>query len=301
MGNKRIIPLPSMTNKVVVITGANRGIGYHAARQLTQLGATCILACRNHQEGTRALQEIKEFTNSDRVHYRNVNLASLHSIKEFVSEFERDFDRLDVLINNATVAFLHEDIRSVDGIEMQFAVNYIAPFVLTTSFLNMFQNTATSRIINMNCRAHETGRIVSEDMKSIAEFHPLSYSTSKLLNMTFTNAFHSKYSFYGLNAFSYNPGFTNTQMYGSLGSQYKLLLKVGSKVGLIQSALDASRGLVELASREELDPSIRYWDAKGPVPCTTFTLQEEAQQKLWEMTEDSLKQTLDLSRQNRKL
>jgi len=123
----------SMEGKICIITGANSGIGKVTAIGLAKMNATIIMMCRSKERGEEAQKEIIELTGNKKVDLFLCDLSSQESIRKFVSEFKSKYQKLHVLINNAGV-MLSKRIVSVDGLEMNFAVNYLAPFLLTNLF-----------------------------------------------------------------------------------------------------------------------------------------------------------------------
>lgn len=138
-------------DKVIVITGANSGIGKAAAIQLAQAGALVVMACRNPERGERALEEVRAAIPGSCLDLLAVDLASQASIHGFVEAFKRRYDRLDVLIHNAA-NFDHrqkEPVITEDGVENVFATNHLAPFLMTHLLLDVLKASAPSRVITV--------------------------------------------------------------------------------------------------------------------------------------------------------
>lgn len=143
--------MTNLTDKTIIITGANSGIGKAAAIQLAQLGATVIMACRSAERGAKALDEIRKAANSQRVELLRVDMASQASVRDFVAEFSSRHQRLDVLIHNAA-NFDHSQTKPVlteDGIETVFATNHVNIFLMTQLLLDTLKASAPSRIITI--------------------------------------------------------------------------------------------------------------------------------------------------------
>jgi len=140
-----------LKNRVMIITGANSGIGKAACLQLARCGATLVMACRSGERGARALNEIQAQCKNPQVHLMQVDLSSQHSIREFVHKFQDQFPRLHVLIHNAA-NFDHTQKKPVltpDGVETIFATNHLGPFLLTCLLLEQLKTSAPSRIITV--------------------------------------------------------------------------------------------------------------------------------------------------------
>lgn len=141
----------NLFDKVVIITGANSGIGKAAAIQLAKAGAMVIMACRHIGRGEQALQEVRSTANSKKVDLMRVDMSSQVSIHQFASEFLLRYSRLDVLIHNAANfdQTLKTPTLTDDSIETIFATNHIGPFLLTQLLLDVLKASAPSRIITV--------------------------------------------------------------------------------------------------------------------------------------------------------
>jgi NAD(P)-dependent dehydrogenase (short-subunit alcohol dehydrogenase family) len=140
-----------MRDKVIIITGANSGIGKAAAIQLAKCGATVVMACRSQERGAQALDDVRNAANSQQVNLMPIDLSSQESIRAFAEEFKSQYGHLDVLIHNAA-NFDHTQKKAVftkDGQENVFATNHLGPFLLTHLLLELLRLSAPSRIITV--------------------------------------------------------------------------------------------------------------------------------------------------------
>ncbi|MBI4926542.1 MAG: SDR family NAD(P)-dependent oxidoreductase, partial [Anaerolineae bacterium] len=159
----------NLTNKVVIVTGANSGIGKAAAEQLAACDATVVMACRSLVRGEQALQEVKQAAASDRVFLMPVDLSSQASIRAFAQDFQQRFDRLDVLINNAA-NFDHSlktPVLTADGVETVFATNHVGVFLLTHLLLDCLKASAPSRIITVASKGLVTMPFIDIDFGNL--------------------------------------------------------------------------------------------------------------------------------------
>jgi NAD(P)-dependent dehydrogenase (short-subunit alcohol dehydrogenase family) len=143
--------MKNLTDKTIIITGANSGIGKAAAIQLARLGATVIMACRSAERGAQALEDVRKAANSERVELLRVDMASQASARDFVAEFSSRHPRLDVLIHNAA-NFDHSQTKPVlteDGVETVFATNHVNIFLMTQLLLDTLKASSPSRIITV--------------------------------------------------------------------------------------------------------------------------------------------------------
>jgi NAD(P)-dependent dehydrogenase (short-subunit alcohol dehydrogenase family) len=140
-----------LKNIIVIITGANSGIGKAASIQLAKCGATVVMACRSMERGAQALADVREKSSSLQVYLMQVDLSSQTSIRQFAREFLERYGELHVLIHNAA-NFDHtqkKPVLTVDGIETVFATNHLGPFLLTQLLLEALKACAPSRIITV--------------------------------------------------------------------------------------------------------------------------------------------------------
>ena len=203
----------SMEGKICMITGANSGIGKATAIGLAKMNATVVIVCRNKERGEPALKEIIEKTGNNNMDLFLCNLSSLESIRNLVTEFKNKYQNLHVLINNAGV-MLSKRVSSVDGFEMNFAVNHLAPFLLTSLLLDILKKSAPSRIINVASAAHKYGTIDFEDLQGEYKkrrFMGL-YGDSKLALMLTSYEFSRRLEGIGVTLNTVHPGVVNTNL-----------------------------------------------------------------------------------------
>lgn len=181
-----------MNNKKIIITGANSGIGKAAAIQLAGMGATVIMACRSLERSSNALDEVRQKAQSQDVELMIVDMTSLESIRNFVEEYKKRFDRLDVLIHNAANfdLTLKKPVLTPDGIETIFATNHVGVFYLTHLLLDMLKASAPSRIITVASKGllvYPNLDIEFDNLNGERNFNAQhSYYHSKLAQVMFT-------------------------------------------------------------------------------------------------------------------
>src|SRR6266566_5870095 len=146
----------SMQGKICLVTGATSGIGKETALGLAQMGATVVMVSRDRARGEAVQNEIKAQSGNDAVDLLLADLSSQQSIRQLAENFKQRYSQLHVLINNAGVAMLKRR-ETVDGLEMMFAVNQLAPFLLTNLLLDTLKASAPARIVNVSSEAHEAG------------------------------------------------------------------------------------------------------------------------------------------------
>ena len=185
--------IPDQAGRRILITGANSGIGYPAARELARAGAHVIVAARDRAKGESAVDRLRSEVPNSQVELGILDLASLSSIRDFAA---RELDRglpLDVLIDNAGVMAPPKRLQTRDGFEIQFGTNVLGHFALTGLLLPAINRAITNsgaqlpqtpRIVFLASIAHKRGKIDFEDLQAIRSYSPMgSYQQSKLADL----------------------------------------------------------------------------------------------------------------------
>ncbi len=215
-----------MNGKTVIITGANTGIGRETALDLARRGARVIIACRDENKALDALNYIKSGSANENVVFKQLDLASLSSVRRFASEVLREEERIDVLINNAGVMFTPH-LLTEDGFEMQFGVNHLGHFLLTMLLLDRIKDTPNSRIVNVSSLAHMPGYLDFKDMMWEKNYSwMLAYCRSKLANIMFTNELARQLEGTGVTVYSLHPGSIRTELVRHVLNGWKKILQV---------------------------------------------------------------------------
>ena len=159
----------NMKNRVCMVTGATAGIGKATAMGLADMGTTVIVVGRNRTKAEAVAAEISSTTGNARIEAMVADFSSLEQVRRLAAEFKARFDRLDVLVNNAGLVTQTRQ-ESADGYELMFAVNYLAPFVLTNLLLEPLQAAAPARVVNVSSFGYKRGVIDFEDLQSEQSF-----------------------------------------------------------------------------------------------------------------------------------
>src|SRR5215211_2533409 len=176
----------AMGNRVCLITGATSGIGKATAMGLANMGASVVMVGRDRGRGEAVMAEIKEKSGNTSVDLMLADLSSQEEIRRLADVFKEAYPRLDVLINNAGV-FRSKRITTADGIEMTFAVNHLAYFLLTNLLLDLLKQSAPSRIINVSSAAQFYGKFEFDNLQGERKYGGVAaYNNSKLANVLFT-------------------------------------------------------------------------------------------------------------------
>ncbi len=213
MQNEDISDKTTMKDKVVLVTGANSGIGRAASLALAKKGATVVMVARNKERGEAARSEIIRESQNASVDLLLADLSSLESVRQLAAEFQRKYSRLHVLINNAGL-FNQRRHVTMDGYEDTFATNYLAPFLLTNLQLDLLKASAPSRIINVSSVGHYNGHINFDDLNLEKEYGGWkAYGQSKLALVLFTHELAKKLQGTGVTVNSVHPGTVATNIW----------------------------------------------------------------------------------------
>jgi len=196
----------AMKDKVVMITGANSGIGKAASLALAKMGANVVMVTRNKEKGEAARAEIIKKSQNNSVDLLMADLSSLESVRKLAAEFEKKYSKLHVLVNNAGL-FNQRRKVTTDGYENTFATNYLAPFLLTNLQLPTLEASAPSRIINVSSVGHYNGHVNFDDLNLEKDYGGWkAYGQSKLALVLFTHELAKKLQGTGVTVNACPPG-----------------------------------------------------------------------------------------------
>jgi NAD(P)-dependent dehydrogenase (short-subunit alcohol dehydrogenase family) len=183
--------IPSLAGKRVIITGANSGIGYHAALKLARKGAQVVLACRDRQRGEDALARLHADSPGTHTDLAILDLASLSSVRDFAQQELAQHRPLDILVNNAGVMAPPKRLQTADGFELQFGTNVLGHFALSALLMPALEQAASAspdrpRIVTLASIAHKRGQLNFDDLQSTKTYSPMrAYQQSKLADLIF--------------------------------------------------------------------------------------------------------------------
>lgn len=208
--------MPDLTGKVVIVTGANSGIGLGATIQFARKGACTIMACRNVEKAQDALKQIEDDIPDVKAEIITLDLASLTSVRQFVDEFKARFNRLDVLVNNAGIMNVPYGTTE-DGFELHFGINHLGHFALTGLLIDLILQTPDSRVVNVSSGGHLLARMDFDDLmyqKGKKYSEGFAYGQSKLANVLFTYELQRRFEAgrYDAKSMVVHPGWTETNL-----------------------------------------------------------------------------------------
>lgn len=268
--------MADMQGKVCVVTGANSGIGKATAQGLAAAGATVVMVCRDRARGAAAEQEIRVATGNAAVELWQADLASLADIRRLATELLAAHPVIHVLINNAGV-MVDKRQMSADGFELQFAVNHLAPFLLTRLLEPALAAGAPSRVVNVSSRVHSMGNIDFDDLQSTRKYRMFaSYGQSKLACVMATYDLAERWQPLGITVNCLHPGVIDTNLGGMPGFIKRLLPKADK----------GARTSLHLAMAPELaDVTGHYFSGCKPAKASPKTDNRAVRARLWEATE----------------
>jgi len=291
MNNKWTInEIPDQSGKTVIVTGANSGIGFEAAKVLAQRGAVVIMACRSLEKGKIAMEQILEEDPRAKVILKSLDLADLSSVRQFSDDYLAAQDRLDILINNAGVMATPYS-KTADGFEMQFGTNHLGHFALTAQLFDLLKRTPNSRVVTVSSYAHYFGRIAFNDLNGDGFYQKwLAYGQSKLANVLFGYELQRRASQNGKNPISVvvHPGYaaTNLQHTTTLFSLLNPIMAQSQEMGALPTLYAATSP--DIRGGEYIGPDGFLGQRGYPHEASSSRLSkdEDTARHLWEVSEE---------------
>ena len=273
----------SMQGKVCIVTGANSGIGKATALGLAQMGATVVMVCRDQVKGEKAQNEIKEKSGNDSIDLMLTDLSSQASIRQLAENIQQHYHHVHVLINNAGGVSLSRR-ETQDGLETTFAVNYLAPFLLTNLLLDKLKASASARIVNVSSDSHQAGYIKMDDLQSEKHYRFMrGYGQSKLALVLFTYELARRLQGTNVTANCLHPGFVATNIgQNGVGLAGRSIVKlIFSRLGI--SPEEGAKTSIYLASSPEIEGVTgKYFVKSIPVRSAPISYDETLQRQLWD-------------------
>ncbi|XP_011899910.1 PREDICTED: retinol dehydrogenase 14 [Cercocebus atys] len=289
-----------MHGKTVLITGANSGLGRATAAELVRLGARVIMGCRDRARAEEAAGQLRRelrqaaecgpepgVGEAGELIVRELDLASLRSVRAFCQEMLQEEPRLDVLINNAGI-FQCPYMKTEDGFEMQFGVNHLGHFLLTNLLLGLLKSSAPSRIVVVSSKLYKYGDINFDDLNSEQSYNKsFCYSRSKLANILFTRELARRLEGTNVTVNVLHPGIVRT----NLGRHIHIPLLVRPLFNLVSWAffktpVEGAQTSIYLASSPEVEGvSGRYFGDCKEEELLPKALDESVARKLWDISE----------------
>lgn len=273
-----------LKDKVCIITGSNSGIGKETALALAGMGATVIMVVRNRERGDKARSEIVEESGNNSVDLMICDLSSMESIRSFAAEFKNKYNRLDVLLNNAGAVINKRQVTD-DGFEQTFAVNYLAPFLLTHELLPVLKESAPSRVINLSSGLHKTAKLNLDDLQSELSFKSRRvYGSAKLMVVMHTYEIARRLKDTGVAVNVVLPGFVATNLGQNTGSLMSRVM-FGMMKPFQLSPKEGAMTSVHVASSPEIEGVTgRCFEKKEVIETSEISNDTDLQKQLWDAT-----------------
>ncbi len=204
------------TGKVIVITGANSGLGLESTRLLASKGATVVMGCRNTQKGGEAAASVRAKLPKASLEVMAIDLSSLESIAAFSQALAQRYPRVDVLMNNAGVMALPY-LKTAERFEMQFGTNHLGHYALTAQVLPLLEAAPAGRVVSVSSVAHRMGKINFDDLNGEKSYSKWpAYGQSKLANLLFTYELERWLRKHGKRSIAVvaHPGYSDTNLQG---------------------------------------------------------------------------------------
>lgn len=225
--------VPSQTGKTFLITGANSGIGFEATKLLAAKGAKVIMACRNLAKAEEARTAILQAVGSADIDLIELNLADLKSISACADKLYMQYERIDVLINNAGIGWIQRQ-QTADGFEMQLGTNHLGHFALTAQLVGLLRKSSDARVVSIASLAHWAGRIHFDDLQLNRKYNgATAYCQSKLANLLFGLELQRQFEKQAapIRSIIVHPGMSSTSLANAaLAERHTSLVKISERI-----------------------------------------------------------------------
>ena len=280
-------------DKIVMITGANSGIGKQTALELNQMGAKVIMFCRNEERAKDAMEEIISKTgNDDGIEILIGDLESQESISNAVSEFKKKHDKLHVLINNAGFMNFKKQFTA-EGYEKTWAVNHLGHFILTNLLLDVIRASSPARIINLSSHGHNFAddKPLEDMMYENKKYkHIKAYGNSKLMNLFFTFELARRLEGTGITVNAVHPGPIRSKFGRSRNNPWWYRYGYSLSYPFLKSTKTGAKTSIHIATSPEGGQFTgRYWAKVKERKSSPQSLDESLWTQLWEISEQFTK------------
>lgn len=275
-----------MKNKICLITGATSGIGKAAALELADLGASLILLSRNEKKGEKICEQIGKINSNSQAKFYKVDISSMKEVRNVSEKIIKDFESIDVLINNAGARF-DQYFKNDEGIELTFATNHLGHFLLTLSLIELLKKSTQGRIINISSPAHSRGTEELDDVVTPVNYdRRLAYGRSKLANLYFTYELSDRLKNSHVTVNAVDPGgvATNFSRNNGLYAWMKHYLSYILQLKLISPQKAAETILYLSSSGEVSGITGKYFFQKKQISSSPASYDREAAMKLWQLS-----------------
>jgi retinol dehydrogenase 14 len=279
-------PAAAMAGKTCLVTGATSGIGKATAAGLARLGADVVLVARDPARGQATAAELQAATGNPRVELLMADLSSQASIRQAAEAYRRGHDRLHVLVNNAGGQWANRHTTE-DGLELTFALNHLAYFLLTNLLVDLLRAGAPARVVNVTSSAQVFGDIHLDDLQFQRRYRgQAAYNQSKLANVLFTYELARRLEGSGVTVNCGVPGVTRTNFgRDDSGAVMRLLTPLGRP--FMRSPEQGADTFVWLASSPEVEGATGgYYARRRARRSSRRSYDTELAGRLWRVSEE---------------
>jgi NAD(P)-dependent dehydrogenase (short-subunit alcohol dehydrogenase family) len=273
----------NMNGKICLVTGGTNGIGKSTAQELARMGTTVVIVGRDAQKTCQVVEEIRAASGNKNVGSLLADLSSQQEVRRLADEFKSKYSHLHVLINNAGGFFMRR-LLSVDGIEMTFALNHLASFLLTNLLLDTIKASAPARIINVSSGAHTSGKIEFDNLQGERVYGPRVYENSKHANILFTRELAHRLEGTGVTVNALHPGFTATGFAKNNGKVIAALVSIFAPLVARSPAKGAETSIYLASSPSVEDMTGKYFYDSQVIPAAPQATNMVVARKLWEVS-----------------
>lgn len=276
-----------MQGKVIVVTGANAGIGKEAAKDLARQGAEVVLVCRSEAKGQEALDEIRRETGNEHVSLMVADMSSQASIRAFAAAFRKKYTKLDVLLNNAGLVNT-ERFTTVDGLEATFATNHLGYFLTTMLLLDLLKASGSGRIVNVSSGAHpQAGNGLDfDDLQHEKKYSGFAvYAQTKLANLMFTYELARRLEGTNVTVNALHPGVIASNFGQNTHGMMKFFVNFAAPF-MISPIKGAQTSIYLASSPEVAGVSGKYFANKRERKSSKASYDVAAQKRLWDLSEE---------------
>jgi NAD(P)-dependent dehydrogenase (short-subunit alcohol dehydrogenase family) len=276
----------SMRGRICLITGATSGIGLVTARELAARGATVAIVGRNETKTRATVEAIRQQTGNAEVDYLLADLSSQAAVRGVADTFQRRYGALHVLVNDAGVMLWRRE-EAANGLEMTFAVNHLAPFLLTNLLLDTLHASAPARVVTVASDAHMGASIPFDDLQHTqGRYQWLKvYGQTKLANIMFTYALARRLAGSGVTANALHPGVVATHIYRSTNGLFNSMTKAVMPIFALSPEKGAETSVYLASSPEVATVSGQYFYKCKPKRSSQASYDVAAQERLWQVSE----------------
>jgi NAD(P)-dependent dehydrogenase (short-subunit alcohol dehydrogenase family) len=271
----------NLSGKTCLVTGANSGLGFEITKLLATHGAETVMLCINEEVGERAILEIKRAVPGTAIELMICDLSSMDSIQSFINAFLKRKTKLDILFNNAAIMKKKRTVTE-DGFEMMFQVNYLAPFILMTSFRDILKKGSSPQILN-NGLPSDRLRLDMDDLQFIKKYSMYHSFFKTKLCLLFTSLEYSRrYGNDGISTFMADPGPFKSNL-------VKEVPLAGWFKNLFSSTVDKAAENILYVLTSEIEKNGKVFKEKKEYPLIEYWKDKNVGEQLWSITESLIK------------